>query len=168
MTRRTRVGAGLLLGLVALALLVVAINRPWFDESLAPELVALRESKSAPLEGNAYPFALGFFAAEGRDPRAAGIEIVRVLQTRRDRGEPATISKEEKDAIRGQPLTIDGLGTRSRPIAEPSAATKSLGQVCLPRYDLDCAHRLIAQAETLDHNLAARNNSRAHYAKGTR
>jgi hypothetical protein len=27
---------------------------------------------------------------------------------------------------------------------------QSLGQVCLPRYRLDCAHRLIAQAESLD------------------
>jgi hypothetical protein len=150
MTRRARVATAVLLGLSAHALLVVVINRPWFDEALAPELGALRDSKPAPLEDNAYPFAQGFLAAEGHDPRAAGVEIIRVLQARRDRGEPATISEEEKDAIRGQPLTLDGLGTRSRPIAEPSAGVKSLGQVCLPRYDLDCAHRLIAQAESLD------------------
>jgi hypothetical protein len=150
LTRRTRIVGGLLGVLLALALLITAINQPWFDEALAPELVALRESKPAPLEDNAYPFALGFLAAADRDPRAAGIEIIRILQARRDRGEPATISKEEKDAIRGQPLTLDGLGTRSLPIAEPSAATKTIGQACLPRYDLDCAHRLIAQAEPLD------------------
>jgi hypothetical protein len=150
MTRRTRIAAGLLLGLAAFAVLIVLVNRPWFDEALTPELVALREPKSAPLEDNAYPFALGFMAPGDRDPRAAGIEIVRVLQARRDRGEPATISKEEKDAIRGKPLTLDGLGTQSRPIAEPSAATKSIGVVCLPRYELDCAHRLIAQAVSLD------------------
>ena len=42
MTRPPRVVAALLLGVVALALLVLAINRPWFDEVLAPELVALR------------------------------------------------------------------------------------------------------------------------------
>jgi hypothetical protein len=150
MKRRGRAATAVFLGLAALALLIVVINRPGFDEALAPELVALRDSKPAPLENNAYPFALGFFAAEGRDPRAAGVEIVRVLQARRDRGEPATLSNEEKDAIRGQPVTIDGLGTRSRPVAEPSAATTSMGRVCLPRYDLDCAHELIAQAESLD------------------
>lgn len=150
MTRRTRFVTAALLGLIALVLLIVVINRPWFDEPLAPELVALRDSQSAPLENNAYPFALGFLAAEDRDPRAVGVEIVRVLQARRDRNEPATLSKEEKDAIRGQPLTLDGLGSRSRPIAEPSAAASSLGLVCLPRYDLDCAHRLITRVESLD------------------
>lgn len=148
--RRSRAIAGALLGLLALALLLIAINRPWLDEALAPDLVALRDSKPAPLEGNAYPFALGFLAADGRDPRAAGAEIIRVLQGRRDRGEPATISQEEKKAILGEPLTIDRLAPRSAPIAEPSAATKSLGQACLPRYDLDCSYRLIAQAESLD------------------
>jgi hypothetical protein len=149
MTGRARVATTVLLGLVALALLEVVLNRPWFDEALAPGLVALRDSKPAPLEDNAFPFALGFFAPEGRDPRAAGVEIVRVLQERRDRGEPATISKEEKDAIRGQPLTLDGLGSKQETTA-PSAGVKSLGQVCLPRYRLDCARRLIAQAESLD------------------
>ena len=150
LTRRLRIAVGGLLGLIVLALLIVGINHPWFDEALAPELVALRDSKPAPLEDNAFPFALGFMAPADHDPRAAGIEIVRVLQARRDRGEPATISKEEKDAIRGEPLTLDGLGTQSRPIAEPSAATTSFGQICLPRYELDCAHRLIAQAALLD------------------
>jgi len=150
LTRRSRIAAGLLLGLVALALLVVVINRPWFDEPLLPELEALRKPQPVILDGNAYPLALGFLAAEGREPRAAGVEIIGVLQARRDRGEPATIGKQEKKAILGESLTIEGLVSRSRPIAEPSAATKSLGQVCLPRYDLDCAHRLIAQAESLD------------------
>ena len=150
MTRHPRIVGGVLLGLLALALLLVAINRPWFDEALAPELVALREPKAAPLEDNAFAFALGFLAAEGRDPRAAGSEIIRILQARRDRGEPATIDEEEKRAILGAPLSIAGLATRSQKVAEPSAATTSLGRICLPRYDLDCAHRLIALAESLD------------------
>jgi hypothetical protein len=154
MTRLARVATAVLLGLVALASLVVVLNRPWFDEALAPELVALRDSKPESLDDNAYPFALGFFAPEGRDPRAAGVEIVRILQARRDRGEPATISKEEKDAIRGQPLTLDGLGAKSREQAAPTAGVQSLGQVCLPRYRLDCARRLIAQAASLDPNKA--------------
>jgi hypothetical protein len=149
MKRAKRIAAGSLLGLAALALSVIAINRPWFDESLAPELVALRDSKPAPLEGNAFPYALGFLAAEGRDPRAAGVEIVRVLQARRDRGEPATLSQSEKDAIRGTPLTLDGLGARSREQAAPSAGVQSLGHVCLPRYRLDCAQQLIADAASV-------------------
>lgn len=140
----------LLLTAVAAVLTVVLLNLSWFDEPLLPELEALRRPQPVTLDGNAYPLALGFLAAEGRDPRAAGEQIIGILQARRDQSEAATISKEEKDAIRGEPLTLDGLGSRSRPVAEPSAATKSLRQVCLPRYDLDCAHRLIAQAESLD------------------
>jgi hypothetical protein len=150
MKRRARIAAGLLLGLATLVLLVVVINRPWFDESLTPELAALRASKAAPLEDNAYPFALGFLAAEGRDPRAAGVEIIGILQSRRDRGEPATIGKEEKRTILGEPLSLDALGAQSGPERAPTAGTKSLGKTCLPRYRLDCAQRLIADAASLD------------------
>ena len=84
--------------------MVLLLNLSRFDEPLLPELEALRKSKPAPLDDNAYPFALGFLAAEGRDPRAAGVEIIGILQARRDRGEPATIGKEEKQAILGAPL----------------------------------------------------------------
>jgi len=60
LTRRSRIVAGLMLGLVVLAVLVVAINRPWFDEALAPELVALRDSKVVFSGDNAYPEIAGF------------------------------------------------------------------------------------------------------------
>ena len=92
----------------------VLLNLSWFDEPLLPELEALRKPQPVTLDGNAFPFALGFLAAEGRDPRAAGVEIIGILQARRDRGEPATIGKEEKQAILGAPLSNDGLGIRSR------------------------------------------------------
>ena len=148
MTRRSRIATGLALALFAFVILVVAINRPWFDETLLPELEALRKPKPAPPDHNAYPLALGFLAAEGRDPRAAGVEIIGILQARRDRGEPATISEEEKLAILGEPLTMDGLGGRKE--VTPSARVSSLGLVCQPRHRLDCAHRLIAKAASLD------------------
>jgi hypothetical protein len=74
-----------LLTAAAVILLVVLLNLPWFDEPLLPELEALRKPQPATLDGNAYPFALGFLAAEGRDPRAAGAEIIRGLQASRDR-----------------------------------------------------------------------------------
>src|SRR5688572_14077799 len=140
----------LLLTAVAAILAVVLLNLSWFDEPLLPELEALRKPQPVTLDGNAFPFALGFLAAEGRDPRAAGVEIIGVLQARRDRGEPATIGKQEKQAILGESLTIVGFANRSRQTAAPSAGVKSLGQVCLPRYRLDCAHQLIAQAVSLD------------------
>jgi len=139
-----------LLTAVAAILAVVLLNLSWFDEPLLPELEALRKPQPVTLDGNAYPLALGFLAAEGRDPRAAGVEIIGILQARRDRGEPATIGKQEKQAILGESLTIVGFANRSRQTAAPSAGVKSLGQICLPRYRLDCAQRLIAQAEALD------------------
>jgi hypothetical protein len=137
---------------VAAALVVFLINLRWFDEPLLPELEALRKPRPVTLEGNAYPFALGFLAEEGRDPRAAGLEIIGVLQARRDQGEPATIGKEEKRAILGELLSLDAFGAKSRPETAPSAGTKSLGKTCLPRYRLDCAQRLIASAASLDPN----------------
>jgi hypothetical protein len=131
-------------------LLVVLANLSRFDEPLLPELEALRKSKSAPLDDNAYPFAMGFLAAEPRDPRAAGVEIIGILQARRDRGEPATIGKEEKQAILGAPLANDGLWSTGRTETRPSAQVSSLGLICQPRHRLDCAHRLIATAASLD------------------
>jgi hypothetical protein len=140
----------LLLTLAAAMLAVLLLNRSWFDEPLLPELAALRSPQPVILDGNAYPFALGFLAAEDRDPRAAGVDIVGRMRARRDRGEPATVGQEEKRAILGESLTIEGLGTGSRPITEPSAATKSLGKKCLPRHRLDCAEQLIALAASID------------------
>jgi hypothetical protein len=134
-------------------LLVVLTNLSRFDEPLLPELDALRNSKPASLDDNAYPFAMGFLAEKHRDPRAAGVEIIGVLQARRDRGEPATIGKEEKQAILGAPSAIEGLAIGSRATEmRPSALTSSFGLVCQPRVSLDCAHRLIATAASLDPN----------------
>ena len=141
-----------LLTVVAAILAVVLLNLSWFDEPLLPELDALRKPQPVTLDGNAYPLALGFLAAEGRDPRAAGIEFIGILEARRDRGEPATIGKEEKRAILGVPLSLDALGAQSRPERAPTAGTKSLGKTCLPRYRLDCAQRLIADAASLNPN----------------
>jgi hypothetical protein len=142
----------LLLTAVAGILALVLLNLSWFDEPLLPELEALRKPQPAMLDGNAFPFALGLLAEEGRDPRAAGFEIIGILQARRDRGEPATIGKDEKLAILGVPLSLDAIGAQSRPERAPTAGTKSLGKTCLPRYRLDCAQRLIADAARLDPN----------------
>jgi len=143
----------LFLATAVAALLLVLMNLSWFDEPLLPELEALRKSRPAPLDDNAYPFAMGFLAAERRDPRAAGIEIISILQARRDRGEPATIGMEEKQGILGAPLANAGLDIGSRKTeTRPSGLVSSLGLICQPRHRLDCAHRLIARAASLDPN----------------
>jgi hypothetical protein len=76
MTRRLRIVAGLLLGLLALALLVVVINRPWFDEALAPELVTLRDSRVSFTGDNAYPEISGFPRADHRLVELKSLECV--------------------------------------------------------------------------------------------
>src|SRR5215510_12781957 len=76
MTRRARLFGGVLLGLVALALLVVAINRPWFDEALAPELVALRDSKVEFSGDNAYPEIAGLRKSDSVAARLPSLECV--------------------------------------------------------------------------------------------
>jgi hypothetical protein len=78
MMRPARVVAGLLLGAIALALLVFAINLPWFDETLAPELVALRDSRIEFSGDKAYPAlpALSGFACDLRRYAVCADQIV--------------------------------------------------------------------------------------------
>jgi hypothetical protein len=148
-----RLAGWLLLTLVAALLIVLLMNLSRFDEPLLPELEALLKPRPVALDGNGYPFAVGFLAAKTRDPRAAGVEIIGILQARRDRGDPATIGKEEKLAILGAPLANAGLDIGSRTTeTRPSGLVSSLGLICQPRHRLDCAHRLIATAASLDPN----------------
>ena len=97
-----RLAAWLMVTTIVALFAVLLMNLSRFDEPLLPELEALRKSKPAPLDGNAYPFALGFLAAKHRDPRAAGVEIIGILQARRDRGEPATIGFREQEKFVGR------------------------------------------------------------------
>jgi hypothetical protein len=76
LTRRARILTGLLLGLAALALLVVAINRPWFDEALAPELIGLRDSQVVFSGDNAYPEIAGFPRSDHRLIEMKSLECV--------------------------------------------------------------------------------------------
>jgi hypothetical protein len=59
--RPVRLVLMLLLTAVAAILAVVLLNLSWFDEPLLPELEALRKPQPAALDGNAFPFALGFW-----------------------------------------------------------------------------------------------------------
>jgi len=60
-----------LLGIpVTMLLMAVLVNLSWFDEPLLPQIEALRKPRPVALEGNGYPFALGFLAAEGLAPPA--------------------------------------------------------------------------------------------------
>src|SRR5688500_4880620 len=108
--RRGRAGRSLLLVTAAAVLLVLLVNLSWFDEPLSPRIEVLRQSRPAPpLEGNGYPLALSFLAADSQDPHAAGVEIIARLRELRDRGEPMTLSNEQKKAILGNPSQDDGL-----------------------------------------------------------
>jgi len=76
LTRRSRIVVGLMLGPAVLAVLVVATNRPWFDEVLASELVALRDSKVAFAGDNAYPEIAGFPRPDHRLVELKSLECV--------------------------------------------------------------------------------------------
>jgi hypothetical protein len=138
--RRGRAGRSLLLVTAAAVLLVLLVNLSWFDEPLSPRIEVLRQSRPAPpLEGNGYPLALGFLAADSRDPHAAGVEIIARLRELRDRGEPMTLSNEQKKAILGNPPQDDGL-------------KRTLGFHCQARHHVDCAERLVAWIASVDLN----------------
>ncbi len=77
------------------------INLPWFDEELDPDLVVLDTPRDVPMEGNAYPLFYGFLAAADRDPREAGLKIIRTMQERFRAGEPATLTQAEVGKILG-------------------------------------------------------------------
>ena len=76
MTRPARIVAGVLLGSLAIALLVVAINQSWFDEALAPELVALRDSKVEFTGDNAFTEIAGVRAKGIASPALRSLECV--------------------------------------------------------------------------------------------
>jgi hypothetical protein len=84
----------------------------------------------------------GIPGREGRDPRAAGVEIIGILQARRDSGEPATIGKEEESRPSSRAVASHGLGIGSRATEKrPSALTvrsawfASLGSAWIARID---------------------------------
>jgi hypothetical protein len=139
MTKPKPKSGWLLLLVTAVAVfLVFLVNLSWFDEPLSPRIEALRQSGLAPpLEGNGYPLALGFLAADSRDPHAAGVEIIARLRELRERGEPMSLGKEQKQAILGTP--------------PPDARVKTaLGFHCQARHHTDCAQRLVAWMDSVD------------------
>lgn len=137
---RSLLGAAqvLLGGLIAPALFALLVNLSWFDEPLHPDLAPLATPEPVSLEDNAYPSALAFLAADGRDPRLAGRQIVAALRERYEQGRRIALGPEEWRDI---------LGERS-PDAAWQAQFESLG--CNTRTHADCADRLIAEAARAD------------------
>lgn len=112
------------------------INLPWFDEELHKDLLDLNAPRDFLVEGNAYPLFRGFLAAADRDPREAGLRIIRTMQQRSRAGEPARLTNEEVDEILGHPSKVKAWrhGLRS--------------SSCNYRIEkgLDCLDRVIAEA----------------------
>jgi hypothetical protein len=127
--------------LVASVVVVVAAawasTLPQFDERLHPDLQALKKARSPSLEQNAYLTGLGFLATDEKDADAAGKAIVALLTARYEAGEKIALTPEQRRSIVGTP--------------GPEAWQSGLKTLeCVPRVDLDCADRLIADAATLD------------------
>ncbi len=138
-TRRwvVRLSIGLPVIAVTAVLVTLLINLSWFDEPLLPEIEALRKPRPITLDGNGFALALGFLAAEDRDPGAAGARIISALGDRRDAGEPRTLGKEVVRSILGSPRADEGLG-------------ETLAFECQARHRLDCADRLVAWLDSVD------------------
>jgi hypothetical protein len=128
----------LVAGVLLLGAVALFVNLSWFDATLHPELQTLEKVEPLLLEGNAYPIALGFTAADGLDPRASGEKILQALHERFLRGEPITLDTEEMNGFLGGTAKRDAWQTRF----------KSLD--CNPRVELDCADRVIAEVTPLD------------------
>jgi hypothetical protein len=107
------------------------INLSWFDEELNPDLARMLPPQPVSMEDNAFPLVYGFLAANDRDPRAAGMEIIATLRQRFAAGERATLSADEIDEILGNPA----------PARNWSDLFASMA--CNPRFEIDCPDRLI-------------------------
>ncbi|HEV7607959.1 MAG TPA: hypothetical protein VGO61_11510 [Steroidobacteraceae bacterium] len=125
-------------GLLLLGAVALLVNLSWFDATLHPELERLKKVDPPLLEKNAYPIALGFVAADDRDPRAAGAKILQALHERFLRGEPISLDPEEMNTFLGGEAKRDDWQNRF----------KSLD--CVARVDLDCADRAIAEVTPTD------------------
>jgi hypothetical protein len=135
--RRARAWRLLLLVTAVVVLAVLLVNLSWFDEPLLPQIEALRQQRQVSVEGNGYPFALGFLAAEVRDPNAAGVEVIARLNELRGQGAPMSLDEEQMRAILGTPAPDSGLET-------------TLGFHCQARHRLDCAERLVSWIAAVD------------------
>lgn len=136
----------LIAGLVLLAFFALFINLSWFDESLHPELVLMRELQPVSIEGNAYVLALGFLAAEDKSPQLAGREILEALRKRYERGQRITLSAQELETILGGSNLDEGWQKNFKSLT------------CNARRYLDCAEQLIAEvarAGSTDRRLSA-------------
>jgi len=116
---------------VLLALTVI-INFSWFDEALHPDIARLMPPQPVSMDDNAYPLVYGFPAADDRDPREAGLEIIRRLRERYAGGERMTLAAEEMDEILGREESDDDWSSLYP------------GVSCNSRFEIDCADRLIA------------------------
>ncbi|HMB72954.1 MAG TPA: hypothetical protein VKQ06_05240 [Gammaproteobacteria bacterium] len=131
--RKLLLRASLLLGfLVALTLF---INLSWFDEALHPDLERLVTPQDVSMADNVYPLIYGFSAAEDRDFRQAGMDIIARLRERFERGERATLTGEEIESILGT-SEIEDTWREALPALQ-----------CNARSELDCADRLIVEIQ---------------------
>ena len=128
----------LISGLLLLGAIALVVNLSWFDATLHPDLERLKNVEPLSVADNAYPIALGFAAADGMDPRAAGENILKALHGRFLHGGPITLNAEEMNALLGRTAKSDTWQNRFGSLD------------CNARVDLDCAERLVAEVTQSD------------------
>lgn len=136
---RGLLNAGLMMtaAVASLLLLAVIVNLSWFDEALRPELASLRTPQPVSMEDNSYTLIFGFLAADERDPRVAGQEIVATLRSRFEQRQRIALSSEEMAVILGG-SNLDAWEAEFESLA------------CSSRVNTDCAERLIAEVAQAD------------------
>jgi hypothetical protein len=123
---------------VVLAALFATVNLPVFDQSLRPELTALRSIPDIPLKDNSYVLAMGFLAHPEKDPQRAGEEIIEALRYRFRNGASATLSSDDWRVIL-ESAEIEEAWREDFPSLE-----------CNARVYLNCADQLIEEVASYD------------------
>jgi hypothetical protein len=125
-----------------LAMLAAIVNLSPFDQSLLPELTALRLVPDTSLKDNSYVLAMGFLAHAEKEPQIAGEEIVETLGYRFRSGASTTLSSDEWRAML-ENAGIEEAWRRNFPSLE-----------CNARVYLDCADQLIEEVVATDQRSA--------------
>lgn len=133
-----KAGIKVLAAIASAALLLVATalvtNLPAFDERLIAELEQLKDARTPRAGPNGYPLALAFLAGNDVDLEAVGNTLLWSLhQDHLPAAQRTTIDQERLAKL---------MGGTGQPEQWPSRF-KSLE--CVPRVELDCADRLIAE-----------------------
>jgi hypothetical protein len=129
--RAAMIRLAILAGILVAATLF--INLPWFDQELHEDLLQLTKPRDVPMDGNAYPLVVGFLAAEDRDPRDMGLQIIQAQREYfRANGHTSMPLDQTNKLLRDQ-------------FTAPTWSKILKSNSCNSRIELDCADRMVEE-----------------------